>query len=149
MLIDGLLRVSAEQAITTGAAASTNVIDLKNFRDIAVGTDLEWNIAVTEGFTSGGAGTLAVAVQGSVDNSTYTTYCTTPALAYTVFTLGEQIVIKMPYRLVGADRPRYLRLLYTVATADMTAGAVTADLVLDAYRNRAVDSYPAGINPMV
>lgn len=150
MIIDGLLRLSDGQEVTTGATPSTNVIDLKTARDIGVGDDdLEFNVMVGTAFTSGGSGTLAIAVQGSVDNSTFTTYVTTPAIAVAALTAGSQRVLKMPRRVAGAAMPRYVRLLYTVATADMTAGTITADLVHGAPASKPSDSYPAGIYPAV
>lgn len=151
MIIDGLLRVSDGQALTTqGTVASTNVIDLAHARDIGVGdSDLEWNVSVSTAFTSGGAGTLQVLAQGSVDNSAWTTYSSSPTFALATLTAGRQIVVKMPRRAPGAARPRYIRLAYVVGTADFTGGAVKADLVHGAPASIPAESYPAGIYPSV
>jgi hypothetical protein len=151
MIIDGLLRLSDGQALTSqGTVASTNVIDLAHARDIGVGDDdLEFNVGVSTTFTSDGSGTLAILAQGSVDNSNWTTYSQTDAYAKTALTQGTQIVLKMPRRKAGAARPRYIRLAYVVGTADMTAGALKADLVHGAPSSTSAQSYPAGIYPSV
>lgn len=149
MIIDGLLRLSDGQLLTTGAAASTNVIDLNSARDIGVGKPLEIHVTVSTAFTSGGAGTLAIALQGSVDNSAWTTYYTTDTFALATLVAGRQIVLPLSRRKAGAAKPRYIRLLYTNATADFTGGAVKADVVPGAPANAPGESYAAGIYPAV
>lgn len=148
MIIDALLRLSSAQAFTTGANASTNVIDLGITRDLGVGNErLQLACSVATTFTSGGAGTLTIAAQGSVDNSAWTTYLTGPTYALATLVAGAQLMpISWWAPPAGVARPRYIRLLYTVATADFTAGALNADLVIE---RGFVGTYPAGINPAV
>src|SRR6267142_4367947 len=84
MILDALLRFddAVSLAIAAGAQASTNVIDLGvtsgipssanggGARDIGIGDDpaMKLLVLVTTTFTSGGAVTLSVTLQGAVDN---------------------------------------------------------------------------------
>lgn len=145
MILDGLLALSAAQAPTTGSTASTNVIDLSVARDMGVGDNpaMEVLCRVATTFTSGGAGTLQVQVQGSTDNSTFYTMAQSMVYALAALTRGAELInFSLPSPGAGQAIPRYLRLLYVIATADMTAGAINAYLVLD--RNRQL-AYPPGI----
>jgi hypothetical protein len=146
MILDGALMFDnpSSLAIGAGTQASANVIDLVNARNLAVGTEaLDILAQVTTTFTSGGAGTLAYSVQGSVDNSAWTTMVTSPTYALANLVAGAQIGLSaVPDLAAGQALPRYLRLLWTVGTAAMTAGAVTAGIVLDRQRNI---QYAAGI----
>lgn len=132
MIKDAILEFSEGQAITTGAANSTNVIDLNAGTD-GLGSAKQSNpgesgkiwlfVRVTTLFTSGGAGTLAVKLQDSADNVTFAdTEIETGAIALATLVAGYSIIrVAIP-----AELRRYLKLVYTVATADMTAGAVDA-----------------------
>lgn len=132
MIKDAILEFSDGQAITTGAANSTDVIDLNVGVD-GLGSAKQSNpgesgkiwlfVRVTTLFTSGGAGTLSVKLQDSPDNSVWSdTEIETPALALATLVAGYSIIrVAIP-----ADLQRYLKLVYTVATADFTAGAVDA-----------------------
>ncbi len=146
MILDALLQFSVAQAPTTGTTVSTNVIDLSVARDMGVGDDpgIKVLCRVCTAFTSGGAGTLQVLVRGSTDNSTFYTMAQSIAYALAALTVGAELInINLPSPGAGQAVPRYLRLEYVIATADMTAGAINADLVLDRNATRA---YPAGIN---
>jgi hypothetical protein len=131
--MDAKLLFGEDQAETTVAAHdSTNVIDLGAGYD-AFGTasglsnpgegDQLWlNVVVTTAFTSGGAATLTVALNHSTDNSSWTVVLQTPAIALATLVAGYQI-IRMP---LPANLNRYLKMIYTIGTAVMTAGAVSA-----------------------
>ncbi len=145
MIIDKLLLFSTAQAITTATAVSDNIIDLQNARDIGVGDNPAMKLFcyVTTAFATTDAGTLQVAIQGSTDASTWTTYALTNATAWTVGTLiaGAHLFdIDVPRPPPGASLPRYRRLNYVVVN-HFTGGALTAGLVLD--RNDII-SYPSG-----
>lgn len=139
-----------EPADITVTRASINVIDLGDAREMAVGEPLFVTV-IGDGLfaSSGGTGTLTIAVQGSVNNSAWTTYATTPALAQT--SLNSRVIGAQPYviawtlpaRTPGAARPRYLRLNYTVASGPFTAGAVHAFLNLGVDQQEA---YPSGFS---
>jgi hypothetical protein len=142
MILDKLLRFSDAQAITA-SAASTDVIDLGVLADYNVGYELEVLLLVTEAFTASGAGTLVTALEGSVDNSAWTVMAETAAIGKAALTAGSQIARwTLPGPIAGQANPRYFRINYTVATGPMTAGKVTAAILLDRPRNHA---YPAGI----
>lgn len=144
MIIDGLLQFDPALSAITVTRASTNVIDLLNARDIGTGyPDMKVYVGVTAAFTAGGAATLVIQLQGSVDNVTYSTYAETRAFSIAELTpIGRVVVIDWPNTPVQDALPRYLRLNYVVATGPMTAGSVNAQLVLDAQSTR---QYPAGV----
>jgi hypothetical protein len=157
MIIDGLLQFSGTAGIagstdspTTGAQFSNNVIDLQNARDLGIGDDsaIEVLCVVTTAFTGGTS--LAVSVQGSVDNSTFTTMITGPVVAEANLIPGTNLANFTLPRIAGAlmDRPgatqalpRYLRLGYTTVGTH-GAGALFASMVLDRHDQIA---YPPGI----
>ena len=174
MILDALLQFDSavSLAIAAGTQASTNVIDLGitsgiptsanggGARDIGIGDDpaMKLLVQVTTTFTSGGAGTLAAALQGAIDNGSgapaaFSTWWTSPTFALATLVAGERLMdMDMPRPPAGIAIPRYLRLLYTVATATMTAGAVSSYIVLDrddviyqGTNNATAGGYPAGI----
>lgn len=166
MILDGLLVFDPNPtsvAIAAGTQASTNVIplaatgqipvlaNLQGARDMGIGDNpaLKINVQVVVAFTSGGAGTLSVAFQGAPDNGSgapgsYTTYYVSPVYALaTVAVIGARLMdMDVPRPPAGVGLPAYYRLLYTVATATMTAGSVFAALVLD---RQDYITYPAGL----
>jgi hypothetical protein len=176
MILDGLLQFSSADnlAIAVGTQASSNVIDLhiaspgiptlanlQGARDIGIGDDpaLKLLVQVGTAFTSGGAGTLAVALQGATDNGSgapnaFSTWYTSPTYALATLVAGARLLdMDMPRPPAGIAIPRFLRLLYTVGGATMTAGTVNAYIVIDRHDqpysstgNATLGGYPAGIN---
>lgn len=144
MIIDGLLLFDPSGSAITVTRDSTNVLDLRNARDLGNTTPpLRLAVFVTEGFTAGGAGTLQVAFQGSVDNITYTTYAQSDAYALAQLAVGNRLLaIDWPMRPGGAALPSYVKLVYTVATGPMLTGKVFAGIVLD---RQDPNLYPAGL----
>jgi hypothetical protein len=157
MIIDGLNQFSGTAGVagstdspTTGAQFSNNVIDLQNARDLGVGDDPAIKVLaqVMTAFTGGTS--LQVSVQGSVDNSTFTTMASGPVILEANLIAGTHLCdLDLP-RIAGAlpDRPgasqampRYLRLGYTTVGTH-GAGALFAALVLDRHDQIA---YPPGI----
>lgn len=178
MILDALLQFdnAASVAIAAGTQASTNVIDFGlgtsadpaipsnanggGVRDMGIGDDpaLKLLVQVSTTFTSGGAGTLSVAIQGAPDNGSgapgsYTTWWTSPTYALATLVAGARLLnMDFPRPPAGVAVPRFVRLLYTVGTATMTAGAVSAYLVLDrddqmynSTNNAVLGGYPPGI----
>jgi hypothetical protein len=134
MIIDGNLLFDSAAAITS-SANSTNTIDLANFRDLGVdGGEYavpKLMVLVNTAFTTGGGATLQVNFQGSTDNSTWTTYASSPVYAAAALTAGARLFdIDMPRPPAGVAIPRYVRLSYTVGTSTFSAGAVTSALVM-------------------
>lgn len=174
MILDASLQFdnAVSLAIAAGTQASTNVIDLGitsgiptsanggGARDIGIGDSpaLKLVVQVTTTFTSGGAATLVVALQGAVDNGSgapaaFSTWWSSPAYALAALNAGSRLFdMDMPRPPDGIAIPRYLRLLYTVGAATVTAGNISAYIVLDrddqVYQstdNSILGGYPAGI----
>jgi hypothetical protein len=129
-------------------------------RDMGIGDHpaLKLFAQVNTLFTSGGAGTLAISLQGAIDNGSgvpaaYSTWWASPAYALATQNAGSRLLdMDMPRPPDGIAIPRFLRLLYTVATATMTAGNVSAFIVIDrpdqpysSTDNSVLGGYPAGI----
>lgn len=166
MILDGLLVFDPNPtsvAIAAGTQASTNVIplaatgqipvlaNLQGARDMGIGDNpaLKINVQVVVAFTSGGAGTMSVAFQGAPDNGsgapgTFTTYYVSPVYALaTLAVIGARLMdMDIPRPPAGVGMPAFYRLLYTVATATMTAGSVFSAIVLD---RQDYINYPAGL----
>lgn len=174
MILDAFLQFdnAVSLAIAVGTQVSTNIIDLhmagipvlannQGARDMGIGDDpaLKLMVQVTTTFTSGGAGTLSVALQGATDNGSglpaaYSTWWVSPVYALATLNQGSRLLnMDMPRPPDGIAIPRFLRLNYTVAGATMTAGNVSAYIVLDrddqpyaGTDNSVLGGYPAGIN---
>lgn len=174
MILDAFLQFdnAVSLAIAAGTQASTNVIDfggpaipalanLQGARDMGIGDDpaLKLLVQVTTTFTSGGAGTLVVALQGATDNgagapAAFSTWWSSPAYALATLNAGSRLLdMDFPRPPDGIAIPRFVRLLYTVGAATMTAGNVSAFIVLDredqpysSTDNSVLGGYPAGIN---
>jgi len=172
MILDALLAfdTNVSLAIAAGTQVSTNVIDLGitsgiptsanggGARDIGIGDDpaMKLLVQVITTFTSGGAGTLAVSLQGAIDNgsgapSTYTTMYTGATVTDANMTAGTRLAdIDIPRPVAGQALPRFLRLEY-VNSGTHTAGAVECGIVIDRNDQIVGDTgkisgYPAGIN---
>jgi len=129
MILDAKLIFSEDQAITTvGNHNSTNILDFGVANpNLGEGTKLVLHVEVSEAFASGGSATLTVDVQDSADNSSYASIgIKTGAIAVADLTAGKKILeIPLPYSF-----RRYMKIVYTVGTADFTAGKVNAYIAL-------------------
>lgn len=146
MIIDGLLQFDPALSAITVTRVSTNTIDLLNARDIGgpMNPSMWLYVGVNAAFTAAGAGTLTIQMQGSVDNSAWSTYGETRALALADLVANSNVMVaSWPSNIAADANPRYLRLNYVVATGPMTAGSLNAQLVLDP---QFYGQYPAGIN---
>lgn len=173
MILDAFLQFDsgANLAQVVGTYNSANVIDLhmagipvlannQGARDIGVGDDpaLKLLIQVSTTFTSGGAGTLQVVLQGATDNgagapAAYSTWWTSPAYPLATLVQGARLFdMDMPRPPDGVAIPRFLRLNYIIGGATMTAGVCQAYIVIDRMdqpysgtNNAIMGGYPAGI----
>lgn len=159
-------------AQVVGTYVSGNVLDLhmagipvlanlQGARDMGIGDDpaLKMLVQVATAFTSGGAGTLQVALQGATDNGSgvpnaFSTWWTSPAYALATLNAGSRLYdMDMPRPPDGIAIPRFLRMAYIIAGATMTAGTVVSGIILDrmdqpysSTDNSILGGYPAGIN---
>lgn len=133
MILDNQTLFSDQQAITV-TTFSTNTIDLGPInagvvRDVGNGKPVPIVIQVTENFAAAGAAVLTVTLQ-SDDNPSFTspkTVSTVPGAAVADLRAGKAIT--MDYLPRGANE-RYIRLNYAVVTGPMTAGRITAGIVM-------------------
>lgn len=178
MILDNLLMFDspsapANLAQVVGTYPSGNVVDLGltsgipssasggGARDMGIGDKpaLKMLVQVGTTFTSGGAGTLQIALQGAVDNgagapAAFSTWWTSPAYALAALNAGSRLYdMDLPRPPDGIAIPRFLRMSYIIAGATMTAGTLVSGIVLDRmdqpYQgtdNSVMGGYPAGIN---
>lgn len=123
MILDNQLELSDGQAETTVAAHdSDNIIDQGVASDAA--KEMYLIIQVDEAVTSGGAATVTFSLQDSPDNSTYTAKWTSAAIGKATLVAGYQVVaMRLPQ-----DMNRYIKVVYTIGTAVLTAGSFSAFL---------------------
>ncbi|MFZ2972238.1 MAG: Bbp16 family capsid cement protein [Ferribacterium limneticum] len=130
MIIDKLLQVSNEQAVTA-SAASTDVIDFGQANpNSGLNNNVTMAITTDEAATASGSATVTFSIQDSADNSTFADVAVTAAVAKSTLVSGYQILIPMPTKL-----RRYVRVYYTVATGPLTAGKFSAQVVTGVQQN--------------
>ena len=148
MQLDAALSFNTASQFFVTTAASTNVIDQGVAQDLGIGDENgavpKLLILVGQAFTSTNSATVQVAIQGSTDNSNWTVYAESAAIATGSLTANAKLFpISVPHRPAGISLPRYYRLNYTVATGAITTGSISyAGIVLG---RDDTPSYPAGI----
>lgn len=174
MILDAFLQFTAaagDSPTLVQTTPSTNEIDLhmagipvlangQGARDMGVGDDPALKLVawVTTTFTSGGAGTLQVVLQGATDNgagaaAAYSSWWTSPVYALATLVAGARLFdMDMPRPPAGIAIPRFVRMGWTIATAAMTGGTLKSWVVLDRVdqpyqgtSNAILGGYPAGI----
>lgn len=174
MILDSFLQFDSaiNLAQVAGTYNSTNIIDLGvtsgvptsanggGARDIGIGDDnmLQLMVLVTTTFTSGGAATLQVNFQGTIDNGSggpatgsWTTYLSSPIYALGTLIAGARLMDDaVPRPPAGTAIPRFLRLTYVIGTATTTAGVVESFILgqrMDQIEqtNATMGGYPVGI----
>lgn len=136
-IIDSTLQfcnATALSTVGTGIANVGNVVDLSVARNIGNGRPLYLVITVTTAPTSAGAATVqfllvsdgqaAIATDGSA-----TQHYASAAIPKATLVVGYQLVVPLPLRL--PDYEEFLAVQQNVGTAALTAGAITAEIVLD------------------
>lgn len=138
--------LSDAQAPTTGTTVSTNSIDLGTAGtvpglggtvpyDVGKGTPVTVLVQVVTTCTSGGSNTTQAQLitSASANLGSPTVIASSEAIPVASLVAGYQ------FRLSGIPGPgvgaRYLGVQYVIATADLTAGAFDAGLVLDKQTN--------------
>ncbi len=131
MITDALLKVSAEQAVTTDAASDYS-IDLGTARDIGEGEELYMYFTVDVAATSDTAGsTVDFKVIGSAseDLSSPVVLGASGPIVKTALTAGKQIAVRINPS-IGSKAYQYVGAYYDVS-ATLTAGKFTAGIVKD------------------
>jgi len=175
MILDRFLTFSLAQSVAIAAGTlASDVIDFGinsgipssanggGARDMGIGDTpaLKFVVQPSVSFASAAsAGTLTVSIQGAVDDgtgnpSTFSTWWVSPIYTTAQLNAGSRLLdMDFPRPPDGVAVPRFVRLLYTVASATMTAGTMQAHLVLDrddqmynSTDNSVQGGYPAGIN---
>ncbi len=126
MYLDKQLMFSEGQTITS-TAASTNIVDL-GAGDAGI-SSLDLLVLVDQTFTAAGAAVLSVSLQTAANTAfaNLVTLLTVPSQTLAALTKGKEICkLKLP-----GGCQRYLRLYYSVGTGPMTAGKISAGLLLD------------------
>jgi len=145
--------VSSGTTFVVGATDSANVIDVSQLagsssgygRDIGIGDGLQLVCMVGTAFTSGGLATMAVSISTAPDSGsgtagTWVVLETGPAVAVASLTAGTEL-LRVPIPL-GVQK--FLKLTYTVAVANMTAGAIISAMVLDRQALGTLYGYRSG-----
>lgn len=141
-MIDSELVLSAAQAFTAqGDVASTNVYDTGQTNGAVglTGENLWLNVVVNTTVTSAGAPTLSPVLQDSADNATFADVMIGPQYLKAAMVAGAVLwQVQLP-----VQTRRYLRLVYRLGTADLTAGK------FDAYITNTIErgtAYPSGFS---
>jgi hypothetical protein len=121
----------------TGDAALTDVINLRQAQDIAIGEEVFVVITVTESFAT--ATSVEFLVKGSTDSSIVTgdtTLGSTGAIPTSDLAAGAQHVIRLKYPFVAATGAasvgfQYIGIFADVNGPNATTGKVLVDVVLD------------------
>ncbi len=137
MILDRQNLFSLNQAITA-TAVSTDVIDLgPEMWAGNAGSDREIPIelTVTETFTSGGATTLQIELQSSVNEafSAPIKHKLTDVIPKADLAVGKVLTKALA---IPPDVKRYVRLNYVVATGPFAAGKITAGVTSSRQTNR-------------
>lgn len=151
MILDALLQFSANQTVGVAQAdvASTNVLDFGingipisanggGARDMGIGCPLKLLVQMSQGLDSStDSVTLQVHIEGAPDNGSgspgsYERWWSSPAYTVAEAKTGARLLdIDFPRPPQGAPIPRYVRLVYTLATENPSAGLINAFVVLD------------------
>lgn len=137
MVIDTLVQFASATALDTGGTGVANVgnvVDLSVVRDIGRGLPpIYLVILVTTTVTSGGSATVSFRLvtdsSASISTSTPVVHYASDAIAKATLVAGYELIVPVP--LESPAYKRYLGFQQNVATAALTAGNVSAFLVLD------------------
>lgn len=126
---------SDSQALTSGSADSTNVIDCQatpTLRDLGL-VPMYVRLIVTTAFTAAGDGgseftslNVSVKSDSTTNMDTSETVHVSKDIAVAALTLGAEFILTLP---AGQVYERYLGIEYTVTAENPTAGKITAILV--------------------
>lgn len=152
--------VNSGVTFTQGNQASANILDTSQLassasgygRDIGVGDDLELVVMVTADF-AGSSSTLQVQLQYAPDSSgspgSFVTVAQSIAYALAALKAGTELLrIRIPPMTpspaTGSALPKFIQMNYVVGTANMTAGAIAAFIVIDKTALGPLQGYRSG-----
>jgi hypothetical protein len=143
MILDISTQLATAFAPTLVAATpAPNYLDLLALADAGMGADWIWYTNVKTLFTSAGAATLDLILQGNATDPTFAagnvTVLDSGVIALAALVKGYELKLKYP----RGFNVRYLRVVATIGTAAMTAGAIDSWLTNDDMQD--VRAYPAG-----
>lgn len=129
MLFDAKLLMSSAQAITA-SAASTDVIDRGDQKDVGKAGDIPLLVQVVEAFNT--LTSLTIELQAD-DNSAFSS---PRSLFTTVVPLADlKLGYQVPVITLPQKTERYLRMNYTVTGTAPTTGKITAGIVAGVQTN--------------
>lgn len=129
MILDETNLFSDDQAVTA-TADSTDIIKLP--KNAAPGNPLPLVIQVTEDFATLTSLTVTVVTDDNSGFSSGTTVANSGAIAVADLVAGY----KFPINFVPRGTEEYVKLVYTVAGSNATAGKITAGFVFDDQTNK-------------
>lgn len=121
----------AGQAIT-GSAASTNIVDLSQARDVGEGTALYAVFTIVEAFDTLTSLDFAIRINNDEDMTTSPTTLATKnvTLASGGLALGQRHVLQIP-PYMDSNGLQYLGAYYTVNGSNPSTGQIVADIVMN------------------
>jgi hypothetical protein len=159
MILDNFLRLGSTGAITSASTyVNADVVDLQSNtaytatisgtlytvgqgtqnRDIGAGSDLYVVFTVTTALAGGTNATFQVVASSSDTLASGNIIVgEVGPIVLADLTIGRQVAVKISQQQIAASRLRYLG-AQVVTTGTHTAGAITADIVLDVQDGRAV-----------
>lgn len=139
MILDKNLQFSDAQAVTT-TAVSTNTVDLGT-TERQRGEPIFVDFSVDTAATAAGAATVTfqIVTDDNAALSSPAVVAATAAIGKATLVAGYRISLPVP---PGIALERYLGVQYTVATGPLTAGAFSANMMLDDQLDH---SFPAAI----
>jgi hypothetical protein len=138
MLIDKQVEFAASQTVT-GSAASTHVIDLGEARNIGVGENLYLYISVDETMDDASDNSTVAPSLQTDDNESFAS--ATTLRTYDTIAANTAQGTEYIYRLEPDSYERFIRIYWTVANGDLSAGKFSARVLLDVPKQT---NYPSG-----
>lgn len=133
MILDSQEIFSAQQTPTSSSSdtPSVNVLDVGAAVDQGVGEPIYLTVKCNTTATSGGSATIAAVLQTSADNITFNDVVIGRAWPVASVVAGFDLLKQV----LPTGLKRYIRVVYRIATADLTAGRFDAYLSTDIQAN--------------
>lgn len=130
MILDSQEQFSVAQAVTaTGDTASTNILDTLAAQDEGIGEPMWFTAMCTTTATSGGSATVQAVLQTAIDSAFTTPIDALIGPAVAVASVTAKTLLLQARLPTGLKR--YLRAVWRIGTAVLTAGNFSAFLTKD------------------